>query len=318
MNENQIRNRVLQSLYETYFLTTNKGDVGFLLESEGLDKTQFENLLDRMEAEGLLKPIGMGGYFFELTGRGAVFCEDSGIVSQSLIEANQQARIEMLIALAEVYKKHGNLHTVFNSDLYRRTELNETQATANLLVLHHFYLAEPFGNAGSKITHRGVDFLEDELNRRAIGEEFERISVIPPNPRGRALEKLVAKLAELNGWKQEQSVKTSNEEMDVIIFQLREYYLVECKWEKKPIQAKVIQGLIGKLSNRIGVNGIVASMSGFSKGAVTRVLEHVTQRVILLYGPEDIKSLVYGRLSFHDALNMKYDALIMRKSVNFS
>lgn len=318
MNESEIRNRILQSLYETYFLTTDKGDVGFLLESERLNKTLFENLLDRMESEGVLRPFGMGGYFFELTGRGAISCEDSGVVSRSLIEANRKARIEMLLALAETYNKHGGLHTVFNSDLYRRTGLNEIQATANLLVLHDLELAVPFGNAGSRITNSGLDFVQQELNRRAISDEFERISLMAPKPRGRALETLLGKLAESAGWQQEQSVKTSNEEIDVIVFQLREYYLVECKWEKNPIQARVIQGLIGKLSNRIGVSGIVASMSGFSKGAVTRVREHVTQRVILVYGPEDLKSLVHGESSFNEMLNTKYNALITRKTVVFS
>jgi hypothetical protein len=318
VNEDQIRLRLLQSLYETYFLTTDKADVGFVLESEGCDKTAFENLLDRMEDEGLFQPFGMGGYFFELTPRGAIVCEDNGIVSQALIEANQKARIEILLALAEVYRKHGSLHTLFNPDLYRKTGLSDTQATANLLVLHGLYLAEPFGNAGSRITLSGLDFLQEQLKRRAVSDEFEQISVMPPSARGRALEKLVAKLAEADGWEQEHSVKTSNEEIDVIVSQLREYYLVECKWEKKPIQSKVIQGLIGKLSSRIGVNGIAASMSGFSKGAQSRVREHMTQRVILLYGPEDITSLVYGRRSFDDLLNTKYNALITRKKVEFS
>jgi len=59
--------------------------------------------------------------------------------------------------------------------------------------------------------------------------------------------------------------------MDVMIHKGRDFFGIECKWEKKPIQAGVIRELFGKLGNRIDVKGIIVSMSGFSKGAIVEV-----------------------------------------------
>ncbi len=139
-----------------------------------------------------------------------------------------------------------------------------------------------------------------------------------PQPRGRALQKLVAKVIEQHGWGQDESVRTSNEEMDVIVFREREYYLLECKWEKDRIEAAVIRELFGKLNNRIDVRGIVVSMSGFTEGAVKQVEDYISHRIILLFGGEDIRTLFYGQATFDDLLNAKYKELVTKRKVEFS
>ena len=98
----------------------------------------------------------------------------------------------------------------------------------------------------------------------------------------------------------------------------REYYLLECKWEKEPIEAGVIRELLGKLGNRVGVDGIVMSMSGFSKGAVEQTETYAGQRVILLFGEEGIKKLVYGPERFTDLLNIKYRQLATKRKAEFT
>ena len=106
--------------------------------------------------------------------------------------------------------------------------------------------------------------------------------------------------------------------MDVIVYKEREYYLVECKWEKSHIQADVIRELYGKLGNRIDMKGIAVSMSGFTKGAIEQAEEYVGQRIILLFGPKDVRTMTNGQTSFDELLNLKYKELIMRKKVIFT
>jgi hypothetical protein len=177
--------------------------------------------------------------------------------------------------------------------------------------------AESSGNAGSKLTYQGLSAVEDYRKNKGIADEFEVISEMSPQPRGRALQKLIAKVIEQHGWGQEESVRTSNEEMDVILFRDREYYLLECKWEKDRVEASVIRELFGKLTNRIDVRGIVVSMSGFTEGAVKQVEDYIGHRIILLFGGEDVRALCYGQARFEDLLNAKYKQLVTKRKVEF-
>jgi hypothetical protein len=280
-NDAEIRSRVLLVLYNQYFLSTEIYDLNSLLAEEAWDARRFENVVDRMENEGLIKPMMMGGLYYELNVQGILEAEESGIAPQELKEANEKARIQMLLALAKVYDEQGSLQGVANSELYGQTGLEHVQATANLCVLEDLYLAEAFGNAFTKIASRGLNAVDEYKKHRSIADEFERLSELNPQPRGRALQKLIARLVEKSGWGQDEGIKTSNEEMDVIVFRDREYYLLESKWEKDPIEAEVVRELYGKLGNRIDVRGMVASMSGFSSGAVGQVEQYIGLRIIL-------------------------------------
>jgi len=147
----------------------------------------------------------------------------------------------------------------------------------------------------------------------AIAESFERISRMEPQPRGNAFQRLFAEIAQRHGWSQQVSVRTSHEEMDVIINREREIYLVECKWEREPIQARIVRELHGKLSSRADVRGIIVSMSGFSQGAIRQVEDYAGDRAILLFGPEDVRSMVFNQVAFDELLNEKHAALMMQR-----
>ncbi len=117
-----------------------------------------------------------------------------------------------------------------------------------------------------------------------------------PQQRGREFENIIASIAQNQGWRQEEGVRTSHEEIDVILFRDHDYYLVECKWVREPTGAAVIRELIGKLTNRANVRGIVISMSGFTGGAEQQVTQDVGTREIVLFGPQDVKSMISARL----------------------
>ena len=170
---------------------------------------------------------------------------------------------------------------------------------------------------GLEITNSGLTSVERSRVWAGISEEFERISNMLPQPRGRALQKLLARIIGHHGWGQDEGVRTSNEEMDVIVFREREYYLLESKWEKDPIEADVIRELFGKLGNRIDVRGIVVSMSGFTGGAVKQVEDYTGQRIILLFGASGTKAMIYGQATFNELLNEKYKELITKRKVAF-
>lgn len=317
MNQRDVRNEILAHLYTAYFLSKSNPNIKELADERGWDKTPFWNLVERMRGEGLIEGAAVGG-FYRITAAGVTQAEETGIAPEDLVNTNKRIRTTMLLALAKVYDERGNLYTVQHSVLYSEVAVDQTQATANLLVLRNLGYAESSGNAGSKLTLRGLEAVEEYRKNISFADEFETISTMSPQPRGRALQKLIAKVVNRHGWDQNEGVKTSNEEMDVIVFRDREYYLLESKWEKDPIEAAVIRELFGKLGNRIDVRGIIASMSGFTEGAVKQVHDYSGQRIILLYGSEDVKALIYSKATFDELLNAKYKALVTKRMVEFS
>ena len=316
MNQTDIKNRILQNLYEAFFLSNDGCNLRDLAEQEGWERTPFWNLIDRMTQEGLIKVRAMGGWY-AIDSPGVLHAEEKGIAPEELAKTNQKARTQILLSLAKVYEEQGNLYTARNAELIEPTGFEENLVRGNLLVLLDLGYAESSGNAGSKLTYRGLRAVEEYRKNKGIADEFEVISEMKPQPRGRALQKLLAKVIEQHGWGQEESVRTSNEEMDVIIFREREYYLLECKWEKDRIEAPVIRELFGKLNNRIDVRGIVVSMSGFTEGAAKQVEDYIGHRIILLFGSEDVRALCYGQATFDDLLNAKYKELVTKRKVEF-
>ena len=316
MNEPEVRNEILRHLYDAFFLSESNPDLKAMVEQRGWEETPFWNLIERMRLQGLVKSAALGGSY-AIDVRGVLEAERTAIADKELVIANKNARITILLALAKVYEEKGNLHSVPNAELYERTGLERVQARANLLVLHNFYLAKPGGNGCTRLTSSGLYRVEEYRKGAGLADEFENISELKPQPRGRALQKLIARIVERDKWAQEEGLRTSNEEMDVIVFRDREYYLLESKWEKDPTEASVVRELFGKLSNRIGVRGIIVSMSGFTEGAVQQVHDYSGQRIILLFGGVDVRALVYNETTFEELLNAKYNALVTKRVVEY-
>jgi hypothetical protein len=190
----------------------------------------------------------------------------------------------------------------------------------NLDVLkdEYFYVEEDSALGFFKLTYHGLAFSERCKQMSEVIDQFEKLSGLQPQARGRAFQKFFATLLAQDNWLQAEGVRTSHEEMDIIISRDREYYLVECKWEKDPIEAAVIRELMGKLTNRIDVKGIAVSLSGFTQGALDQAEQFMNNRVIILFGSEDVRSIVDGRASFTDLLNEKYREAVTRRNIIFN
>jgi len=312
----RMEGEILQRLYEPFFLSFDGANFRGWPEEEGFDKVTFDNLLDRMSNAGFI--IGRPGYHYRITGRGALRAEDLGVTPDELTRTNQKARSDILLALAKVYEEKGRLYSAFKWDLEKELGLDGHILTSNLIVLDDAGYAEPTQNTGHRITDLGLEAVAEYRKTKGIADEFERIMELAPQPRGRALQKLVARMIAQQGWETDEGVRTSHEEMDVIVWREREYYLLECKWEKYPVEASVVRELFGKLGNRVGVNGIVMSMSGFAKGAAEQAEGYAGQRVILLFGEEGIRKLVYGREKFTDLLNIKFRQLATKRKAELT
>lgn len=314
MNIDEIQNTILANLYLQYFDKGGNSNLYELSEEFDIEDIKYENLLSKMEHEGLIRPRTLGGNY-QITPDGILWSEKQGFLPSDLVSQNAAIRTKLLLSLAEVYETKGLHSALIYEPLALEEKIESYQLVMNLQILEYFGCAEMVAFGTARITNTGMAAVEKYREEVALADRLEIIRAMEPHSRGRAFQSLIATIALREGWEKEESVKTSNEEMDVIIDKGREFYLIECKWEKDPVEAAAIRELFGKLGNRVDVKGIFVSMSGFSKGAIEQVISYANQKMILLYGPKDVAKLVDQNHQFDILLDQKYKMYVTRQVV---
>ncbi len=317
MNQEEIIKIFLKDLYEVWASGRRVVSLNQIAEDNEISKLEMKKAAGLMESQGLISNPTLD-WHFQLTDKAVLLSEHQRIIAEEERQKNEKIRELVLDTIAKVYEEKGPPAYVNVNTLTTATNSKIEGLRPNLELLCNLNYIKETTPQFYSITQPGRLIAQKWRQRVALINEFDEISILPPKPRGKRLQKFLAKIIESHGWSQEEGVQTSNEEMDIIVFRAREYYLLECKWEKNPIQAGVIRELFGKLGNRIDVRGIVASVTGFTKGAVKQAEDYSGQKIILLFGPEDIKALIYQTISFDDLLNQKYKELVTKKKAIFS
>ena len=308
-----IEHDILAALYEEWDQSDDGVNLFALCNQKGWNQIAFEKVLSRLENDGYIKCSGLS--FFEITPDGVIKTEEDLIVSMDQCKGNIEARDKLLDGLFDIYDDAGPDNDCTYEDLSIKTGVEESQVLKQLEVLKKIGYLDEEEVGCFRLSNSGITKMEEIQSQRKNADEFVRISEMEPHSRGRVLQKYLAKILEHEGWSQIEGARTSNEEIDVVLFRDREYYLIECKWEKEPTENSDILKFSGNLINRADVRGIFVSMSGFSKGSEKQIHDFANIRIILLFGPEDINSITYRRAKFDDLLNEKYRELTVYKKV---
>lgn len=310
----ELKTKILENLYRTFFDDQSSTNI-FELCGKDFHDTEFWKFVDEMEKEDLIRTQTVGG-FYKITPVGVLYTEDNNLISNDRRVNNENLRKEILDELNKVHNIKGNFGNSHFQEIVSKFNVNQYSLIGNLMFLEFFTLIQENGNCFS-ITDSGKEFLNLLSAHADRITKYKNIQGLSPQKRGLEFQKLIAELLEDNGWNQEESVRTSNEEIDIIIYREREFYFVECKWEKNPIEASVIRELNGKITKRVGARGILISMSGFSKGATKEIDENLGKSIILLFGRNDIEKIIYNEVSFDDLLNTKFKNLITQRIVSW-
>ncbi|NOK63790.1 MAG: hypothetical protein GFH27_549283n22 [Chloroflexi bacterium AL-W] len=338
MSLSDIQKRILQELYTCFFIPAepptayglrelvevNQQEVWAgtanlysLLRQMMADKIAFWNAVTQMVDAGFIQGDEYGNYI--TTAMGALTAEDEDLPPQNLVDHNQSTRICLLCILANAYHEQGFQTSIDIEELSQKTGCNIDVIKPNLVILNQ--LGHTIPDRGKTksfhITQTGMQQVTAYQEVERLKAEFKSITKLGPHERGRAFQRIFAQAVEQNGWLQEESTRTHNEEIDIIVYKGREYYIIECKWEKKRVGAEIIRELYGKLSNRIDVRGIVISMSGFTKGAVDQAQECIPNKLILLFGKQDAQNIVDGKLAFEEVLDTKYKEAITKRKITY-
>lgn len=314
MQPENIEHAIRLATYTGYFARESGVSLHDVREAIKADEHLFEQVVADLQDHGLIHPHA-AGWHYRITSHGILSAEDDGIVAAEVAKKNRDVRQRILVYLTKAHEAEqhhfGRAYEQIAIDL----GLDLSVVLPNLLFLTDIRYVQAPGSGAFRIAGDGLQAVVEWRRKTAILQEFEDLAQLKPQPRGRAFQKLFARQVGAEGWEQEEGARTSNEEMDVILYREGRYYIVECKWENKPIGAPVIRELIGKLSKRSEVRGIVVSMSGFAQTAKVEVSEQAGKVIVVLFGPADIWSIFEFRDTFTNLLDQKLRELVVRRKV---
>ena len=314
MDKQEIENSILKFYYEGWERHEMRSLENLINDSPQADKRAFEKVRDRMGRDNLLEVKTFGG-IAEITCWGVLAAEERQIIIREKVVSNAKIRYKILELAANAEENDENEGFVNSFEMTIDIAQEHSGIDQNLYLLHDAGLIEKSTTALFRITDLGRDNLERWQQHQQIADEYERISQLSPQIRGKELEKLFSKVISIAGWKADLDVQTGYEQIDVVVHKSREFYLVECKWEKNPIEASVVSELIGKLSKRVLTNGILLSISGFTSGAVSNAQDSTAFKTVLLFGKKDLEGLIADPFSFEILLTEKYNSLISKRKV---
>ncbi len=120
--------------------------------------------------------------------------------------------------------------------------------------------------------------------------------------RGYQLEKLLYDLFEYENLEPIPPYKNMGEQIDGSFECQNRFFILEAKWETKPLPASKIFGLQGRLQGKlIGTLGIFISMSDFS----IKALPHIEKKNVILFTQKDMDYCFDPNYSFSEILYVK-------------
>ncbi|WP_275558852.1 restriction endonuclease [Streptomyces sp. 5-6(2022)] len=141
-----------------------------------------------------------------------------------------------------------------------------------------------------------------------------------PQRRGVAFERLLLRLFRIAGLRAEINPTISlPRQTDLIASYGERTYLIEAKWEAKPVSVDVIDSVESRLRRTDpSVVGVVISMSGFSKTCLDEVVRKRGERTILPVDSNDVKSAMSDPSKLIRMLRTKYQRLTRMGEVWFN
>jgi hypothetical protein len=140
----------------------------------------------------------------------------------------------------------------------------------------------------------------DELKSRF----FEIALNDNPQSRGYQLEKFLNDLFAFFDLDPKSSFKITGEQIDGSFTFDNTDYLLEAKWQKKPIDAQTLYGFGGKIQGKLkNTLGLLISLEGFSSECTKT--ENPSVKAIILMDGADLMQVLDGRIKLNDMLYIK-------------
>ena len=304
---------ILEQLYDAYFGSADFSiSLDALSATTGLKRGQMEVSLQRLKDAGLAKFQSFNNV--RITPDGVLKYETSK-GQTPICRKVLEIRHSMIINIGRKLSRDKPYSRIGSLEIQEHLELSDNEFEAHCMILEHLHLLQRNGPFIS-VTPSFWD-IYDELETRGRLKSLldSHPPKITPQKRGLAFQKGFAELLKYRGWTVEESVRTPGEEIDIIISKGMEHWLLECKYQKRPVGSSEISKFLTKLRARAGVNGIFLSMSGFTKDAVSTAEREIHQKIIVLLDRKDIESIVSEPKNFETLIRKKWHLAISKRKL---
>jgi Restriction endonuclease len=145
---------------------------------------------------------------------------------------------------------------------------------------------------------------------QALRDAFVQLHPLAPQSRGVAFEKFLSAFFDAWGLQARGSFRNRGEEIDGSFVHAGATYLLEAKWQDRPVNAQTLHGFQGKVTERPEwTRGLFISYGGFSDQAP----DAFTSRRIILMDGTDIMQVLMRSLSLVDVICEKLRHAAERK-----
>ena len=285
---------ILEQLYNAYFGSADFSiSLDALSAKTGLKRGQMQVSLQRLKYAGLAKFQSDNNV--RITPDGVLKYETSKgqtPICRKVLEIRHSIIIRIGAKL-----KDQPYSRIRSSEIQEYLKLSANELEAHFMILKHLHLLQQQNWPFINVTPNFWAYYDEIHELERIKGKFESLLKsgppdITPQKRGLDFQKLFAELLRYLGWTVDKSVRTPGEEIDIIISKGMEHWLLECKYQKRPVGSSEISKFLTKLRARAGVNGIFLSISGFTKDAVSTAEREIHQKIIVLLDRKDIESIV--------------------------
>jgi Restriction endonuclease len=247
------------------------------------------------------------GVWLQITATGIRYSEEEAIVDAQQAEQRKKPWLAILRHADALRHRHGKHHIVDLWDLLKAGggDGHARRALAILVDEDEFIERAPGAAYDFRITTSGREYLariaEEEQQREQLIARFKQIEDLDAQPRGIALQGLIADAIRLQGYDCYEDEGGLGEQIDLIVPVGLMSFVCEAKWLKEAVQGAVVDQMVGRMSRRPSFfAGVILSMSGFSVGARHNLSRNVGVRTVLLLGREEIVALIRGERRFEE------------------
>jgi len=313
MDDTPLEDVIMRALYEARYGTDGDDSLPLrlLAHQVGRNEARVMAACNVMIQSGIVEGRGIGseGISVALSPYGALTAEERKLVPGELAEHNRSVRTRILDAMVQIHEMGQSVGAAWPA-IVEKAQVSHRDFHSNIDILQTYGLVEHPGIGVIRITDRGMQKVLEWRQRR---QRLTRLYGLKGSPdaqaRGHALEALLAEAIADEGWGVESGVRAKGEETDLLVSCGTEYYLVECKWHARAIGASVYREFLSRVTARMGVRGVLISMSSFTSGTVDAARTRMSDGIIVLFGPSDVESVVTGTGTFRDLLAAKLHAL---------
>lgn len=228
----------------------------------------------------------------------------------SLLEKTLENRSNLFCSLILEIVRRGIKYRNSKGDPISREEIQQLN---NLILNVEFKIPELWDSSFLEtLTSSKPNIIDDKENKKSnaveiskLCKDFLSLEKLSPQERGFAFERFLTEFFKAFDLNPRASFRNQGEQIDGSLEFENVTYLIEAKWQSKPIGVEDLLVFYGKVEGKATWSrGIFISMSGFTEDGLTAFSHGRSTNIIAING-QDIYFILEGKIKLDDAIRLK-------------